>query len=118
MNTLALDIGKFNTVYCDYMCESGEHEFGKVETKPKAIRDLVVDKEPERVVMEVSEIAGWVVDIAGALGKEAETANTSHEAWRWKNVKKKNDNEDELKMAKLSAMNQLPTVYTPAKLIS
>ena len=53
MNILALDIGKFNTVSCDDICESGEHEFGKVKTKPKAIHDLIVDKEPERVVMEV-----------------------------------------------------------------
>ena len=115
MNILALDIGKFNTVYCDYICENGEHDFGKVKTTPQAIHDLIVDKEPERVVMEVCEIAGWVVDIATALGKETETANTSHDAWRWKNVKKKNDREDALKLGKLSAMNQLPTVHMPEK---
>ncbi|MFC1633546.1 hypothetical protein ACFL5Z_01780, partial [Planctomycetota bacterium] len=66
MNILALDIGKFNTVYCDYICESGEHKFGKVKTKPKAIHDLIVDKEPKKVVMEICGIAGWIVDIARA----------------------------------------------------
>ncbi len=60
MNILALDIGKFNTVYCDYICENGKHDLGKVKTTPKAIHDLIVNKEPKRVVMEVSEIAGWV----------------------------------------------------------
>jgi hypothetical protein len=30
MNILALDIGKYKTVFCDYVCESGEHEFGRV----------------------------------------------------------------------------------------
>ena len=115
MNILALDIGKFNTVYCDYICENGKHEFGKVKTTPQAIHDLILDKEPERVVMEVSEIAGWVVDIATALGKATEVANTSHDAWRWKNVKKKTDKEDALKLAKLSAMNQIPTVHMPPK---
>ena len=115
MNILALDIGKFNTVYCDYICENGKHEFGKVKTTPRAIHDLIVDKEPQRVVMEVSEIAGWVVDIARALGIETEIAHTTHEAWRWKNVKKKNDKEDALKLAKLSTMNQIPTVHIPAK---
>jgi hypothetical protein len=40
--------------------------------------------------------------------KGTETANTSHDAWRWKNVKKKNDKEDALKLAKLSPMNPLP----------
>ena len=115
MNILALDIGKYKTVFCDYISETGEHDFGKVKTKPQAIHDLIVDKEPETVVMEVSEIAGWVVDIARALGIQTETANTSHDAWRWKNVKSKNDKEDALKLAKLSAMNQLPTVHVPSK---
>jgi len=31
-------------------------------------------------VLEVCSIAGWVVDIARALGKETETANTTHDA--------------------------------------
>jgi transposase len=66
-------------------------------------------------VLEVCNIAGWVVDIARALGIKTETANTTHDAWRWKNVKKKNDREDALKLAKLSAMNQLPTVHIPSK---
>ena len=56
-----------------------------------------------------------MVDIAITLGKETEAANTTHDAWRWKNVKKKNDREDALKLAKLSAMNQLPTVHIPTK---
>jgi len=56
-----------------------------------------------------------VLDIARALGKETETANTTPDAWRWKNVKKKNDREDALKLAKLSAMNQIPTVHIPSK---
>ena len=115
MNILAMDIGKFNTVFCDYVCENGEHKYGRVKTTPQAIHDLIVSKQPERVVMEVCSIAGWIVDIARALGKETEVANTSHDAWRWKNVKKKNDKEDALKLAKLSAMNQLPTVHMPAK---
>jgi transposase len=115
MNILALDLGKYKTVFCEYNSADGEHEFGKVKTTPHAIHDLIVEKEPQRVVLEVCNIAGWVVDIARALGKETETANTTHDAWRWKNVKKKNDREDALKLAKLSAMNQLPTVHIPTK---
>jgi transposase len=115
MNILALDIGKYSTVFCDYVCESGEHEFGRVNTAPQAIHDLIVSKQPEKIVMEICSIAGWIVDIARVLGKETEVANTSHDAWRWKNVKKKTDKEDALKLAKLSAMNQIPTVHVPAK---
>jgi len=115
MNILALDLGKYKTVFCDYNCINGEHEFGKVKTTPQMIHDLIVEKQPQTVVMEVCSIAGWVVDIARALGKETEIANTTHDAWRWKNVKKKNDKEDALKLAKLSAMHQLPTVHIPNK---
>ena len=115
MNILALDLGKYNTVFCDYNCINGEHEFGKVKTTPHTIHDLIVEKEPQRVVLEVCTIAGGVVDIARVLGIETGTANTTHDAWRWKNVKKKNDKEDALKLARLSAMNQLPTVHIPDK---
>jgi transposase len=40
-----------------------------------------------------------------------------HDAWRWKNVKKKTDRDDALKLARLSAMNQLPTVHMPKKAV-
>jgi len=115
MNILALDLGKYKTVFCNYNPTNGEHEFGKVRTTPQEIHDLIVEKEPQKIVLEVCHIAGWIVDIAKALGIETEVANTSHEAWRWKNVKKKNDREDAIKLAKLSAMNQLPTVHIPEK---
>lgn len=117
MSILALDLGKYKTVYCDYNSGNSEHEFGKIKTTPQEIHDLIVEKEPQRVVLEVCNIARWVVDIARALGKETETANTTHDTWRWKNVKKKNDREDALKLAKLSAMNQLPTVHIPDKTV-
>jgi len=117
MDILAMDLGKFNTVFCDYDSATGEHTFGEVKTTPEAIHDLIVEKDPEKVVLEVCNIAGWIVDIARALGKQTETANTTHDAWRWKNVKKKNDREDALKLGKLSAMNQVPTVHMPPKQI-
>jgi len=115
MNILAMDLGKYKTVFCDYNTANGEHTFGTVKTSPQEIHDLIVRTEPDRVVMEVCSIAGWIVDITEALGTETEIANTIHEAWRWKNVKKKTDKEDALKLAKLSAMGQLPTVHMPGK---
>ena len=35
--------------------------------------------------------------------------------WRWKRVKRKTDRDDALKLARLTAMNQLPTVYMPER---
>lgn len=115
MSILAMDLGKYSTVFCDYNSINNEHTFGQVKTTPQAIHDLIVDRNPEKVVMEVCHIAGWIVDIARTLDKATEVANTTHDAWRWKNVKKKNDKEDALKLAKLSAMNQIPTVHIPDK---
>jgi hypothetical protein len=115
MNILAMDLGKYKTVFCEYSAIDGEHTFGAVKTTPQEIHDLLVEKEPDRVVMEVCGIAGWIGDITEVLGIETETACAMHDAWRWKNVKKKTDKEDALKLAKLSAMGQLPTVHMPPK---
>lgn len=54
-------------------------------------------------------------DLVRTQGIELEVANPTHEAWRWKNVKRKTDRDDALKLAFLSAMNQLPTVYLPER---
>jgi transposase len=74
MNILALDLGKYKTVFCNYNPSTGEHEFGKVSTIPQEIHDLIVEKEPQKIVLEVCHIAGWIVDIAKALGIETEVA--------------------------------------------
>lgn len=115
MNILAMDLGKSKTVVCFYDCNTGEHEFDKVTTKPKDIHDLIVDKSPQRVVLEICSAAGWVYDIVRALGVDVQVANPNHQGWRWKNVKHKNDRKDALKLAQLSAMNQLPTVHMPKR---
>jgi len=113
MNILAMDLGKSNTVICYYDSESGKHKYGKVKTTPRQIHDLLAEHKPDRVVFEICSAAGWVYDIAIAIGIEVQAANTNHQAWRWKNVKNKNDRLDALKLAQLSAMNQLPVVHMP-----
>lgn len=113
MNILAMDLGKSKTVVCFYDSTSGKHKFGKVKTTPQQMHDLIAGYAPERVVFEICSSAGWIYDIAKALKFEVEVANPNTEGWRWKNVKCKNDREDALKLAKLSAMNQLPTVHMP-----
>ena len=115
MNILAMDLGKSNTVFCLYNSNNGEYEFGKVKTTPQQIHDLIVERSPGRVVFEICTIAGWVFDITNSLKVEVEVANPNHDAWRWKNVKRKNDREDALKLARLSVMKQLPTVHIPKR---
>ncbi len=115
MRILAIDLGKRRAVACDYNSITGKHEYQKVPMSPKAIHDLFVLHSPDRIVLEVSPTAGWVYDIGTALGIEIQVANANHDAWRWKNVKRKDDKTDALKLAQLSIMNQLPTVHMPEK---
>lgn len=113
MNILAIDLGKFKSVACRYEAASGAHRFTTIPTTPAAVHDLLVERRPERVVIEIGSAAGWVKDLCAALEIPIQIANPSHEAWRWKNVKRKTDKDDALKLAQLSAMNQLPTVTLP-----
>jgi len=113
MKILALDLGKYKTVGCAYERESGKHRFRVSATTPAALQQLVQEEKPDRVVIEVCNIAGWVCDLLRGMGVEVQVANTSDDAWRWRKVKKKNDRCDALKGAQLSAVNQLRTVHIP-----
>ena len=113
MKILALDLGKYKTIGCDYERESGQHRFRGSLTTPAALQQLVKEVKPDRVVIEVCNIAGWVCDLLREMGVAVQVANTSDDAWRWRKVKKKNDRCDALKAAQLSAVNQLREVHIP-----
>ena len=114
MRILALDLGKYKSVGCDYEAETGEHSFAPTATNPKALHDLMVEREPDRVVIEICSMAGWVSDLVRALGIELQVANPNDERWQWRKVKTKNDRADALKLAQLSTMNQLRLVHVPS----
>jgi hypothetical protein len=38
------------------------------------MHDMFIDKDPDRVAMEICTTAGWIVDIAKALGIDTEVA--------------------------------------------
>ena len=48
MRILALDLGEYNTVACDYEAETGRHRFVTVLTAPKALHDLIFDRDDVR----------------------------------------------------------------------
>ena len=113
MKILALDLGKYKTVGCEYEAASGSHRFKTSATTPAALEKLIQESKPERVVIEVCSIAGWVSDLVRRQGVEVQVANTSDEAWRWRKVKQKDDRRDALKAARLSAVNQIRPVHIP-----
>jgi transposase len=113
MRILSLDLSKYKTVACDYEAETGKHQFATVLTTQKGLHDLIVDREPDRVVIEICSIAGWVCDLVRSLGIEMQVASTNDERWQWRKVKTKNDRRDGLKLAQLSARNELDLVHVP-----
>jgi transposase len=116
---LALDLGKFNSVLCDFDPATANHRFQLLATTPKAVHDLLVSvagEEPAKmvVVVETCDTSGWVYDLAVALGFSVLIANPSNEAWRWTKVKRKTDRDDALKLARMTDRGELPTVHMPA----
>lgn len=112
---LAIDLGKFKSVACDFDSTNNEHTFVKVTTRAQELHDLIVEHQPDLVVIEVGSQSGWVKDLCEALEVPVQVANPNHEGWRWKNVKRKTDRTDALKLAKLAATGQLPTVKLPVR---
>jgi transposase len=119
---LALDLGKFNSVLCVYDPLTHDHHFVATQTTPQRIHDLLVTHQADDpagagatlLVIETCDVAGWVHDLAVALGMSVAVANPAHEAWRWTRVKRKTDKDDALKLAKLAVLGQLPAAHMPS----
>jgi transposase len=117
---LALDLGKFNSVLCNYDPATAGHAFVSLATDRQTICDRLAeaagssDRASILVVFETCEISGWVYDLVREMGFKVAVANPSNEAWRWTKVKRKTDRDDALKLAKMAAMNELPTVHMPS----
>ena len=114
MLIVSLDLGQSKTAVCVFDTKERRPEHQTVRTTPEALHDLFVERSPDRVVMEVGPTAGWVYDLARSLGIEVQVANPNHEGWRWRRTRHKSDRKDALKLASLSAMDQLPTVHIPS----
>jgi transposase len=113
MKILAIDLGKFNSVACLFDSATNQSEFETIATQRWAFEQILDKTRPEQVVIETSSISGWVHDLCSGMGYKVLVANPSTEAWRWKNVKRKTDKDDALKLAKLAAFDQIASVYVP-----
>lgn len=118
---IALDLGKFNSVCCTTDAATQQHRFGSIATTPQAMHDFFQSRieagdAPSRtlVAFESCDVAGWLHDLASALGFEVKVANCCHEAWKWNKVKRKTDKDDALKLAKMATLDQLPVVHMPS----
>jgi len=112
---LAIDLGKFKSVTCLLATETNETEFWTMSTDRQYLRTVLKKYHPDLVVIESCSISGWVHDECVAIGYKVLVCNPNQEAWKWKNVKRKTDRDDALKLAKLAALGQLVPVYIPCE---
>ena len=115
MRILALDLGKFKSVSCCFDTEVQTTEYWTLSTDRPYLTTVLQKYQPELVVIEACSIAPWVHDLCSELGFRILVCNPNQEAWRWKNVKRKTDRDDALKLAKLAALGQLTPVHIPAR---
>jgi transposase len=110
---LAIDLGKYKSVACDYSQNPVQATFTTFPTDREHLRKLFAKHRPSVVVIEACLLAGWVHDLCQELGLVCHVANTAAEAWKFKHTKRKTDKDDALRLAQLFALGQLPTVTVP-----
>jgi len=113
MSILALDLGQSKSVFCMFREDTGEYQFGTVNTRSDALRKLLTKHRPAQVVLEVCPIAARVYDLAAELGIRTIVADTTQDAWTWRNVKRKTDRDDALKLLRLAMVGQINPVHIP-----
>lgn len=118
MKILALDLGNFKSVACDYETQNNtKPQYETIVSTKAAVRELLQRRQPGRVVIEICPLAGWVCDLARELGLEIQVAGTNEQRARWRNVKRKSDRRDALKLAHRSALGELKLVHVPEQKI-
>jgi transposase len=114
MKILAIDLGQSKSVYCALSTKTGECAFGTFNTRREHIQKTLTQTAPDLVVVEVCPQAALVHDIASELGLRIQVADTTQDAWTWRNVKRKTDRDDALKLARLAAVGQINPVHIPS----
>ena len=110
---LAIDLAKVKSLFCWHDVVKGSQRWRNIPSTPQAFHDALAREKVERVIIEVCDMAGWIKDLCERLQVPLQIANGNTEGWRWRNVKKKTDKDDTLKLISLSLTDQLPTVVLP-----
>jgi len=113
MLIFAIDLGQDKSVYCKFDAMNGQHAFGRFATTSATLSKLLTKIQPDRVVVEACPLAALAYDTATELGLHVQIADATQDAWQWKNTKRKTDRDDALKLARLSALDQLNLVHLP-----
>lgn len=114
MNILAIDLGKFNSMCCFFDMDSRKHHFQAISTTREQLTRILKSQSIDLAVMEACGPCGWISDLCYEHGIEAIVCSPNEEAWHWKNVKRKTDRDDALKLARLVVMNEIKPVHVPS----
>ena len=115
MNIVAIDLGKYNSMCCFFNTETRKYSFWNASTSRPYMEKLLKSHAVDRVVMEACGPSGWMHDLCEELKLETLVCSTNEAAWLWKNVKRKTDEDDALKLARLDMLGQLTRVHVPQR---
>ena len=114
MRILGLDLGQGKSAWETLDTQTGEVATGWVRMEDEALRKLLARTQAELAVMEIGPLAARVHDLVAAAGVRVLVADTTQDAWAWKNVKRKTDQDDAHKLVRLAALGQINAVHVPA----
>ena len=117
MMTLAIDLGKFTSVACFFDTETQKYRFETIRTKTNHVEHLLGTEPVDLVVMEACGPSGWIHDICVEKQLKTVVCSTNEEAWSWKNVKRKTDRDDALRLARMAMLDSLTPVHMPTPLV-
>ena len=112
MSILAIDLGQSKSVFV-FGGNKREERFGSFNTNSGAVRKILMKHRPTLVVIEICPLAAMVYDIGRELGMPVLVADTTQDAWSWRNVKRKTDRDDALKLLRLAMVDQINPVHIP-----
>jgi transposase len=115
MMILAIDLGKFNSMCCFWDTHTQQHRFQAAATRRDYLTSVLVNHQIDLVVMEACGPSGWINDLCAEHGIRTLVCSTNEAAWRFKNVKRKTDKDDAVKLARLAMLNQLVPVHVPSR---
>ncbi len=117
MIIMAIDLGKFNSMACINDTDTQEQQLETVSTERGYFRTLFNSYSPDLVVVEACGPSGWVSDLCGEMKIEIIVCSTHEDAWLLKNVKRKTDKDDAIKLARLASLGELVATHVPTKTI-
>ncbi len=113
MIILAIDLGKFNSMWRFYDTVTQKYRFQTVETSRHYLSTVFKTQKIDLVVMEACGPSGWISDLCQDHEFKTLVCSTNDTPWLWKNVKRKTDKDDALKLARMAMLGQLTSVHVP-----